>query len=543
MSIKNQTKNWFAWQQQPVNAYIMMMIIAGFLLFSANDTFFAKVNEIYPFASHAGFLFSVVVVLFGVLLLLNVLLSYRFTVKPVLIFLLIMASITGYFTDTYGTVYDTTMLQNALQTDTAETADLLNIYFLLRVILLGIFPSWLVFRQKLIFPRWKISVLQRVGVWVLSLLCVGLPILAFSSQYASFFRAHKPVRFYTNPVTPIYAVSKLASIEYKKTTIPKEVTMHATDAVQTTSPSQRTPKLVVMVVGETARADHLAQNGYHRNTFPQMASMNVANFSQVTSCGTSTAYSVPCMFSYLGEENYDVDTADYQENVLDTLHRLKVNIVWRDNNSDSKGVMDKLPKELYADYKQSSNNTMCQNEFQECRDVGMLVDLDKYVAQSQQQDLLIVLHQMGNHGPAYYKRYDKNFEQFTPVCQSNELAKCDLQTVINAYDNALLATDDFLAKTIHWLQQYENSHDVAMLYVSDHGESLGEKGVFLHGMPNAFAPIEQKHIPAFFWAGKNSVFQAVPADSQLTHDAITPTLLKLFDVTTKTVDNRPLFIQ
>ncbi|MCV5838790.1 sulfatase-like hydrolase/transferase, partial [Escherichia coli] len=80
----------------------------------------------------------------------------------------------------------------------------------------------------------------------------------------------------------------------------------------------------------------------------------------------------------------------------------------------------------------------------------------------------IMLHQMGNHGPAYFKRYDEKFAKFTPVCEGNELAKCEHQALINAYDNALLATDDFIAQSIQWLQTHSNAYDVSMLYVSDH---------------------------------------------------------------------------
>lgn len=532
-------------QKTPVNAFWLLPIVAIFLVATANDSFFAQVNQIYPFASHMGFTLGLGVVLLGVMLLLLVLLCYRFTLKPVLIFFLLVASITGYFTDTYGTVYDTNMLQNALQTDKAETSGLFNWLFFARIVLLGILPSVAIARQAVFFPKLKKALLQRIGLFGLSLALVGVPIGAFSKSFASFFREHKQVRFYTNPVTPIYAASKLASIEYKKATAPKDVIMHAKDAVQTTTPATRKPKLIVMVLGETARADHVSMNGYPRDTFPQIAkTQGVTNFSNVISCGTSTAYSVPCMFGYIGLKDYDVDNAPYNENVVDTLNRLKINVLWRDNNSDSKGVMARLPKTDYFNYKESPTNTVCNtNPFNECRDVGMLVGLDDYVKQHQGQDIFIVLHQMGNHGPEYYKRYDKAFEKFTPVCQSNELAKCDQQSVINAFDNALVATDDFLAKTISWLSGYDKDHQVAMLYVSDHGESLGEKGVYLHGMPYKFAPMEQKHVASIFWAGQNSGVQAVDGKTELTHDAITPTLLKLFDVKTQATDGKPLFIK
>ena len=543
MTVKN--SRLVVWRQQGINAYVMMAIVALFLTLTANVTFFSKVNDVYPIAQHIGFVASLPVVLFGVLLLVIVLLGYRYTLKAVLIFLLLTAAITAYFTDTYGTVYDVNMLQNALQTDKAESADLFNINFILRILLLGVLPSAWVAWQKVTFPTFKRSLLQRGLTYLVSLGLVMLPILAMSKNYASFFREHKQLRSYTNPATPVYALGKLASMEINKARAPKEQIMHATDALQVSNPTTRKPKLMVFVVGETARGDHVQMNGYNRATFPQMAATTgVTNFSQVISCGTSTAYSVPCMFSYVGMQDYDVDKANYQENVLDTLNRLKVNILWRDNNSSAKGATDRLPASNFIDYKTAEHNTLCNtNPYGECRDVGMLVGLDAYVKQHANQDMLIVLHQMGNHGPAYFKRYDKQFEKFTPVCQSNELAKCDPQSVINAFDNALLATDDFLAKTVNWLGKYDSSHQVAMLYVSDHGESLGENGIYLHGMPYKIAPKAQKHVASMFWAGKNSGIQAVPSNTELTHDAITPTLLKLFDVRAQTVQGKAAFIK
>ena len=530
-------------QAKPLNAYLLMFIVAVFLLISANYTFFMQAAQVYPVGQAWAFLGSLALVLLGVLLLLIALLGYRWTLKAVLVLFIMTAAITSHFTDTYGTVYDTTMLQNALQTDHAESKDLMSVGFIVRVLLLGVLPSIFIIRQRLVFPPLKKSLGQRALVWLTSLGLIAVPILAFSQHYASFFREHKPLRMYSNPIAPIYSMGKLASIEYKKFAAPKHVIPHADDAVQVSKPDSRKPKLIVMVVGETARADHISFNGYARDTFPQLAKVSgLTNFSNVTSCGTSTAYSVPCMFSYVGMKDYDVDSAPYQENVLDTLHRLGIGVLWRDNNSDSKGVMDRLPSANYVNYKIADNNPICDtNSYKECRDVGMLVGLDEYV-KTQTGDTLIVLHQMGNHGPAYFKRYDDAFAKFTPVCESNELAKCAPKQVINAYDNALLATDDFLTKTIDWLKAYDDSREVAMLYVSDHGESLGEKGVYLHGMPNAFAPNEQRQVPAFFWAGANANLHAVAGDSTLSHDAITPTLLKLFDVKSSH-STKPSFIQ
>lgn len=314
-----------------LDAYLFMVIVAVFLTMTANVTFFEQVMLVYPLANNALFISSLAVVLTGVLLLLLVLLGYRHTLKTVAVAFIIIAAVAGYFTDTYGTVYDTTMLQNALQTDTAETKDLLNIKFLMRIVVLGVLPALWVIKQPLSFGTLKASLVKRLLTWLMALALVGLPILALSGQYASFFREHKPLRFFTNPVPVMYSAGKLASMSYKNATKPTETIMHASDATQHSTTHDRKPRVVVMVVGETARADHASFNGYQRPTFPNMDKLiqsgQVHNFGEVTDCGTSTAYSVPCMFSYLGADKYDVDTAIYHENVIDTLDRLGVAVL------------------------------------------------------------------------------------------------------------------------------------------------------------------------------------------------------------------------
>ena len=109
-----------------------------------------------------------------------------------------------------------------------------------------------------------------------------------------------------------------------------------------------------------------------------------------------------------------------------------------------------------------------------------------------------MLHQLGNHGPAYFERYPSRFRHFTPTCDTADLGRCTREQISNSYDNALLYTDHLLAQAIGRLQGMED-YDTAMIYVSDHGESLGEKGLFLHGVPYAIAPEEQTHVPMTMW--------------------------------------------
>jgi lipid A ethanolaminephosphotransferase len=190
----------------------------------------------------------------------------------------------------------------------------------------------------------------------------------------------------------------------------------------------------------------------------------------------------------------------------------------------------------YEDYRTPENNPICEEG--ECRDEGMLQGLEHYIAQNRHKDILIVLHQMGNHGPAYYKRYPKHFEKYTPVCQTNQVEQCTQEEIGNAYDNALRYTDHFLNETIEFLKRYDTTHAAAMLYMSDHGESLGEHGIYLHGMPYFMAPESQTHVGALMWFNesfkeeRNIQTFLKRKDESYSHDHLFHTLLGLFDVDT-----------
>ena len=536
-----------------INLSYLIIIVALYLVATANIGFFEQVLNVYPLSKNVGFILSITGVLFGLMWLVLQLLCYRSIAKPVLIALLITAAICGYFTDAYGTIFDTNMLINSLETDQAEAMGLFAPSMVIRVLLLGVLPAFIISKIRLKRFTWQRSILQKTATLILSIAVIAACLLPFGDQYASFFRQHKEVRSYANPITPIYSTIKLGENYVNELRRPDTFTLHATDAKRvaptssTTNSSTAKPKLMVFVVGETARADHFGLNGYTRNTTPLLAKRsNLYSFKDAVSCGTSTAYSVPCMFSYANRENYDIDTAEYNENVLDTLSKQGVNVVWRDNNSSSKGVADRV---TFEDYKTADTNPNCDVE---CRDIGMLDGFDKLVKSGSSEketpkDTLILLHQMGNHGPAYYQRYPKEFETYKPVCMTNELSKCDAQSVINGYDNAILYTDYFLDNVIDTLKPYEQDYDVVMVYMSDHGESLGENNIYLHGLPYKFAPDTQKHVPAVIWSPDSNNIDADSLSSMssqpVSHDFITPTLLSFFGITTDEVKGAPTFFK
>jgi lipid A ethanolaminephosphotransferase len=455
------------------------------------------------------------------------LVSSRHTIKPVLIAVFITASLASYFMDSYNVIIDSTMIQNAMMTNTAELVDLVNVKLILYVFILGVLPAILTYKARINYAAPKAEIVSRLKLVLVLSLLIASQLLLFGKTYASFFREHKELRYYTSPITYIYSTQKY--IRSTLATSKIEVKPVGLDAITPHTDLHR--ELTILVIGETARADRFSLNGYARKTNPLLEKEDVISFTNMTSCGTSTAVSVPCMFSMHSKDEYDDEKGKSEENLLDVLSHAGIHVLWRDNNSDSKGVALRVQ---YEDYKTPEMNPDCDIE---CRDDGMLEGLQDYIDAQQDGDILIVLHQMGNHGPAYYKRYPEPFEKFTPACKTNHLDKCSEEEIGNAYDNAILYTDFFLSKVIALLKNNMNSFETAMLYMSDHGESLGEGGMYLHGTPYFMAPETQTHVASIFWFGEN--YDEIDIDSvrkkagmDFSHDNLFHTVLGLMEVET-----------
>lgn len=491
-----------------------------------NLTFFANVLQVYPLSLQNGaFVFSIAIVLTCVFVVLLSLICYRFTLKPVVITLFLVTSVSAYFMDSYHVMIDEGMIQNILMTDTKEVLDLLSVKLLLYFLLLGVVPAFLIRRSSFGKLPLGSAVVTRMKLVIPALALSAASIFAFGSQYASFIREHKPLRYYTNPTSYIYAVSKFVNGLAENDAGPvKAIAEDARIAVENVH-----RELIIFVLGETARYDRFSLNGYSHETNPLLKRENIISFSNFWSCGTSTAVSVPCMFSIYERAEYSDSKAQSVENILDVLIKSGVHLLWRDNNSSSKGVALRVP---YESYKSADVNPICDIE---CRDEGMLDGLQAFIDKHPTGDIFIVLHQMGNHGPAYYKRYPPAFEKFTPTCKTNQLEECSKQEIDNAYDNAILYTDYFLSKVITLLKSNDSRFETGLFYVSDHGESLGEGGLWLHGLPYAIAPENQRHVPAIMWFGANN--DDVNADAlrrisgySFSHDNLFHTIMGLLEV-------------
>lgn len=513
-----------------------ILSVVTFIMLTGNFSLFHGILNIYPLTLHnLPFLISLALFFTSLTAIFFLLISHGKWTRWILATFLLIASQSAYYMDHLGVIIDTVMIDNIMQTNRREFSSLVTSTLILRTFILGVIPAWLILKYCPHPLSFKVELKSRLRAIFLFLLAIVVLVIPFTADYTIFIREHKIVRFYSNPTYSVYSAIKYATQQSSISAHNLPLLKVAEDALLL-DPSTSKKELVIMVVGETARADRFSLNGYHRNTNPQLSKEDIISFSNVRSCGTSTGVSVPCMFSSLGRANYDKEKALNQENVLDVLAKHGIEVLWRDNNSDSKGVATRIK---YEDFKTPTLNPYCKGE---CRDVGMLSGLDKYISKNKNKDMMIVLHQMGNHGPEYYRRYPKEFERFKPACQSGELRDCTQKEVDNAYDNAILYTDYFLSEVINFLKKYDEQYEVAMLYVSDHGESLGERGIYLHAAPYMIAPKEQTHVPAIVWIGKYFDYnlQDIKSfkDVALSHDDLFCSLLTAYELKSKMCEGK-----
>ncbi len=461
--------------------------------------------------------------------------------------LALVSALNSYFMLQYGVVIDLGMLANVAQTDLREVRDLLSWPLLLTVLVVAGPPTWWIWHRPLARRGWLPQCGRNALGMVGGLALVTLAALLAFQDLASLMRNDRSLRYMISPLNTVYAATRLAADQLQDER--REWLATGEDARSGPSyGSQRRPPLLLVVVGETARARNFGLNGYRRATTPALArwqaTQGLVNFTQVESCGTSTQVSLPCMFSPLARAQGGDRSTD-RENLLDVLQRAGLAVLWIDNQAGCKGVCARVPT---VSTTALGIPDLCDGG--ECFDEVMLHDLDQRIAaldaQRRARGVVVVMHQMGSHGPAYFRRAPPGRKPFQPECASNTLSDCTPEALRNAYDNTIAYTDHFLDLALQWLKARADAGawDSGLVYVSDHGESLGENGLYLHGMARALAPREQTHVPMVMWlssgllgrSGLDGACLRAHAGDAISHDHLFHTVLGLMDIGTGVYD-------
>lgn len=453
-----------------------------------------------------------------------------------LVLLVVASACCSYFMLHYNVLIDRSMVQNFFETNQAELTSYFSVPLLLTIIVLGVLPA----ATMIFLPTKKAGSPLQTVLWWLGNILVTLTVLAaviliFYKDYASLLRNNMQIKDQALPYNIVRNTNGYLKRKYRAES--QVLRVVAKDATRAVVAADKPPKLVIVVVGETARAQNFQLNGYPRATNPSLSQrQDIISFKNVSSCGTATAISLPCLFSRMTRSQYNDVRAATEENLLDILKRTGIDILWRNNNNGGcKGVCARVPTD---DMPKLRIAEQCVNKDGTCYDDVLLHQLSSRI-DAMHGDALIVLHQLGSHGPTYFERYPAQDKVFSPTCDSNQIEKCSNEALTNTYDNTLVYTDRMLGKTIDLLQRYSGQRDVAMIYVSDHGESLGESGMYLHGTPYIIAPDEQTHVPMVMWFSsafaqnarlKLSCLRNNADSKEYSHDNLYHSILGLFGV-------------
>ncbi|AZI53492.1 phosphoethanolamine transferase EptA (plasmid) [Pantoea agglomerans] len=480
---------------QPVMHRVTFIILFSiYISVFLNLAFYRQAYSLIPLneLKNILFLFSMPLVAFSVINIVVTIASFLWLDRITIALFVIVSATAQYFIQHYGIILDRSMITNMVDTTPAESMALLTPKMIAVIFFTGIFMAvlafWPAFKKSV--PVWK-DVLERALSLVISVVLIAVIAMLFYKDYASLFRNNHELVKSLSPSNFI-AASLYYYNHRERANLP--LVKIGEDAHQLPHMLNGPKKnLTILVVGETSRAANFSLGGYSRPTNPLLAEDDVVYFPDVSSCGTSTAVSVPCMFSNMPRRHYDDALASHQEGLLDIIQRAGLSVLWNENDAGCKGACERIPNQ---DMTALNLPGMCIKG--ECYDEVLFHGLEEYIKQLQGNGL-IVLHTIGSHGPTYNHRYPPAFRKFTPTCETNQIQECSQDQLINTYDNTILYADYIVDKAIELLKAHQDEFTTSLVYLSDHGESLGEKGVYLHGLPYAIAPEAQTRVPLLIW--------------------------------------------
>jgi len=529
----------------PVDATLLCLLMAIYFVAFLNWQLNSAVADILSNAKavKVGFVISLPLFIVSVFNILFNLLCWPRLTRPVFSLLILLSAALSYAAYNYGVVFDKNMILNIFETDSSESASYLSTYSALWMFFFGLLPVGVMWLFSIRHGKNAMCFLLGKLTSVIASLVVLLLILVFYYQdYASLGRNHNYLKRMIVPTYFLNSASKYINQNYISEPLAfQNIGLDAQQSSRAQAMAETKPTLLVYVVGETARAQNYPGAGYERETTPYTAELGMDYIATIDSCGTSTAVSVPCMFSELGREQYSRQRALAQDNLLDVLGHAGIASHWIENNGGDKGVATRITK-LTLDRKRVDD--VCNGS--SCLDIGLLENLEAQIS-DMNGNRVLVLHLLGSHGPTYFQRYPRNFAHFMPDCPRADIENCTEEALVNTYDNTIRYTDFVLSQLIERLAGLQEAYNPAIIYVSDHGESLGEHGVFLHGLPYSLAPEYQTKVPLMFWASEGfkeekrldtSCLSSVGSQQTLSHDNLFHSVLGIMDVSTSLYDER-----
>ena len=513
----------------------LVLLLAMVFAFLLNWPVLLHFYDILSHLEHdkAGFVISIPFVLVAALNFVFMPFSVRYLLKPFFAVLLITGSMVSYSTLKYKVMFDQSMIQNIVETNPQEAHSYLNGSIILWLLLTGVLPAVLLFLIKIEYPsKWYKGVAWRALSMLASLALIAGVAAIYYQDYASVGRNNSTLNKEIIPTNYVYSTFGYVKDTYFTTKEPFQTL--GDDAKRVASADK--PTLMFLVIGETARSKNFSMNGYSRDTNAWTRQIGgVISFANVHSCGTATAVSVPCMFSDMNRTEYSHKRAANSEGLLDVVRKTGVSMLWKDNDGGCKGACTRIPT---IEIKPTADPKLCDG--QTCYDEVLLDNIDQDISKMA-GDKMLTFHLIGSHGPTYFQRYPADQHHYMPECARSDIENCNQEQLVNSYDNTIRNTDRVMAQMIEKLKQYSDRYNTVLIYVSDHGESLGEKGLYLHGTPYKIAPEEQTHIPMQVWMSPGFIaekhmnmtcLQNNALKNAYSHDNLFSSVLGLWDIST-----------
>lgn len=489
--------------------FVLLMSFLNFVFF--HFPFYSFVFNNVDYKSFNGIIIITSLVI--LMLVVNAFVFYlifflsRLVGKFLLVLFFIINAVTVYFINTYSVIIDESMIGNVLNTNYEEASSFFSIKLIVYIILLGVIPGIYIIKVKII----NVTLKKFLITSSLALLFIIIMAFANASNWLWIDKNSKQLGGLAMPWSYSVNISLFYIHEHQKNK--KEILLP--DA--TIKDNEKS--VVVLVIGESARRQNFSLYGYKRNTNPLLSqTQNLFHFD-ATSCATYTTAGVKCILEH-------AHTDDLYEILPNYLYRNNVEVIWRTTNWGE-------PPVHIQNYK-NKDALMLNCKGDGCNyDEILLSGLKEQILASKKNKILVVLHTSTSHGPTYSKKYPPQFETFKPVCNSVELGNCSHEELINAYDNTIVYTDYLLHNVIEDLKQLKE-YKSAMFFVSDHGESLGEKNLYMHGIPLSIAPKEQYEIPFIVWLSDSS--KQLKPDKTLSQNHVFHSVLNFLNIQSPVYD-------
>ncbi|OLQ81395.1 phosphoethanolamine transferase [Photobacterium proteolyticum] len=491
----NKIKNFLSYKEitfvsLPIFLALYFSLIVNFPILSELNTILSKLESV-----KVGFIISIPVFFFAAFNFIFNLFSWPYLSRPFFALLLIVSSMVSYAMYNYGVIFDYGMIENIFETDTSEATSYLSHYSIFWTMVMGVLPALFLWKVKIKNDKGPVRfVVMKVASMATSLLIIAIIAFFFYKDYSSVGRNNSYLKKMIIPTHYVYSAAKYINNTYFAEPIEyKQIGLDAKQSDTALTAAQSKPTLFVFVLGETARAQNYELNGYERPTNLYTRDLGMISFRDVSSCGTATAVSVPCMYSAMPQSSYDKQRANNQDNFLDIMQRAGISLLWKENDGGDKDVAKRIP---LLEIQRNVKNEFCNGST--CYDMALLESFDNDIS-AMKGNRMLTLHLIGSHGPTYYQRYPEDKRFFMPDCPRSDIENCSREEIINTYDNTILYTDFVISQTIAKLKQLEDKYNTALFYISDHGESLGENGLYLHGTPYSLAPDHQTQVPMMAW--------------------------------------------